>query len=118
MLLLDQDERAAADQLARKFASLDRTLGWPHSHDGADGWALLAALDQRFDDAAILVGFADDLHRSGEMTRDALALAARKRVMQLIEPVIAAARRDDLEREGRTLKPDDAARLALPRWPN
>ena len=118
MLLLERDERAAADQLARRFASLDRTLGWPHSNDAADGWALLAALDRRFDDAAILIGFADDLHHRGEMTRDALAQTARKRAMQLVERVIAAARRDDLEREGRTLKPDDAARLALPRWPN
>jgi predicted ATPase len=114
MLVLPGDRVSEARSLARAFADLDRTLGWPHVCDAADGWTLLAAMQERFEDAALLLGFADAVHRSGEIARDALADAVRERAAHLLEIALPPARRDELAREGRLLKPDDAARLALP----
>jgi hypothetical protein len=59
------------------------------------------------------VGFADGIHRDGEFGRDALCTSAREQAVRLIDAVIGAARRDALAQEGRALKPDDAAALAL-----
>src|SRR5262249_39809711 len=118
MLVIGDSQRAGSEKEARAFASLDRTLGWPHVCDAADGWSLLAALDGRIEPAALLLGLADKVHRDGESARDALADLARARSVQLIERAMPAARRAELEREGHGLNPDDAARLALPGWPN
>jgi hypothetical protein len=117
MLLLKADRRAEAEQIAHSFSTLDRTLGWPHCRDAVDGLALLAALDGRNEQALLLLGFADEVHVRSETARDVLAAAARERVVQLVQHAVAPDRRAALEQEGRSLKPDDAAKLALPRWP-
>ena len=118
MLVENTGRRGEAATLSRSFASLDRTLGWPHVCDAADGWSLLAALDDRLDHAAILRGFAEKTHRGGEIARDALSDVARARTLQLLERTLSATRRVELESEGHGLGADDAARLALPGWPN
>ena len=118
MLVQNAERRAEAATLSRTFASLDRTLGWPHVCDAADGWSLLAALDERLDHAAILRGFAEKVHRGGEIARDALSDVARARTLQLLERTLSETQRVELESEGHGLGADDAARLALPGWPN
>jgi hypothetical protein len=116
-LLVDATSRLdEADRLSRTFADLDRRLGWAHIADAADGWSLLAGLGGSIDAAARLAGFADHAHRSGELARDPIATAARDRAAELLAAGLAAERRAELEREGRSLMPDAAAALALPGW--
>ncbi|MDB5872569.1 MAG: hypothetical protein JWQ07_2011 [Ramlibacter sp.] len=102
--------------LAIAFAQLDGGLGWPHDHDAADGFALLAAVEGRLEDAAVLVGHADAVHRHGTMLRDPISAGAMRRVAQILEVAMASGRRRELAEEGRALQPETAARLALPGW--
>ena len=116
MLLVEDDRHAEADALARSFSTLDRTLGWAHCCDAADGWALLAARAGRLDAAASLLGFADALHADIGVARDGLADAARADAARRVDAVMDAARRDALAHDGASLTPEAAARLALPGW--
>ncbi len=116
MLLLDEARHDEAVALASDFATHDRALGWPHVYDAADGLCLVAAQEGRIEDAAVLVGYADALHRSGQIARDAISAAAQERVQRRVAAALSEPRRIDLIAEGRILQPESAARLALRSW--
>ena len=112
MLLLEPPELAAARSLAAAFVALERTLGWPHVGDCADGFALIAALEGRFDAAARLAGFADRVYIGGD-PRDPVSAAACARVAALLAGARDAAALEAARTSGATLAPEAAAALAL-----
>jgi predicted ATPase/class 3 adenylate cyclase len=112
MLLLEPPDLAAVRALATAFVTLEGTLAWTHVRDCADGFALIAALEGRLEDAARLAGFAAQVHR--EDPRDPVSEAARGRVEALFDAAgTDTARLIAARAEGASLVPEAAARLAL-----
>ena len=116
MLLSTPNDLEGSCDMAHAFATLDRSLGWPHGCDAADAFALIAALEGRLEDAARLIGYAHRIHQSGQITRDAISARACEAVEILVRNAVEPGRRQVLGQEGVSLRPDDAARIALPNW--
>lgn len=116
VLLAAPNNTEASRAVALEFATLDCSLGWPHCCDAADAFAPIAALEGRLEDAARLMGYAQRVHQSGQITRDANSVRACGTVEALVRYGVEPARRKVLGQEGESLRPDCAARIALPNW--
>jgi predicted ATPase/DNA-binding winged helix-turn-helix (wHTH) protein len=114
MLTRPQPDLDAARELARSFAALDATLGWRRAPDAVDGFALLAALEGRLDDALTLCAHADALYEEKRAQRDPISAAARALVATLVGRLPRASGRQAHHADA-VLSIADAARLAL--WP-
>jgi hypothetical protein len=111
---LAQGRLESARAVATEFASFDRTLGWPHVCEIADALSLLAALCDRFDDAARLAGFADRVNKErGSDARDDASEMSRQRVGRILQQRVAADRLPMLKEQGGSLDIDRAVALAL-----
>ena len=108
------DRRTEARRIAAEFAALDRGLGWVHAGDGVDGFALLAALDGRIADAAMLIGFSEAYFTDGKtMARDAICEAAHARASARVSGGLTQSELAELRARGAHLNIDEAAALAL-----
>jgi predicted ATPase len=111
---LAQGRLDSARAVATEFASFDRTLGWPHVCEIADALSLLAALCDRFEDAARLAGFADRVNKErGSDARDDASEMSRQRVGRILQQRVAADRLPMLKEQGGSLDIDRAVALAL-----
>jgi hypothetical protein len=80
----------------------------------ADALSLLAALCDRFEDAARLAGFADRVNKErGSDARDDASEMSRQRVGRILQQRVAADRLPMLKEQGGSLDIDRAVALAL-----
>ena len=111
-IMLIQARLVEAHRMACDFAALDRGLGWIHAGDSVDGFALLAAVNGRLQDAAALLAFADTCFDECA-ARDPIAEAAHSRVVTLLEQALPVGSIATSRAQGAQLTIDEAAALAL-----
>jgi predicted ATPase/DNA-binding winged helix-turn-helix (wHTH) protein len=112
MLIQERERLVEAHRIASDFATLERGLGWVHAGDAVDGFALLAAVGGRLQDAAALLAFADTCFDESA-ARDPIAEAAHSRVLTLVEQALPVGSIATSRARGTQLTIDEAAALAL-----